>query len=193
MGQEAGNEDDAPDVVRKPDEVARRALGLFAAVSLGFRADRQAVLEWLTEEKLWDALSPIEKAFVDTASPSEKQMINASWWSERLIVLLWALKLADALPPPNEQFKESFLDLLPPFSGVSVSQFIRDAKLRPNKELRDMQAKILRFHWQARDDRLHGRTRYPTVDMEIIQERHHAINWVIGYEGLAWDDVTADT
>jgi hypothetical protein len=31
------------------------------------------------------------------------------------------------------------------------------------------------------------------VDIEIIQERHHAINWVIGYEGLSWDEVTTDT
>ena len=31
------------------------------------------------------------------------------------------------------------------------------------------------------------------VDVEIIQERHHAINWVIGYEGLPWDLVTTDT
>jgi hypothetical protein len=31
------------------------------------------------------------------------------------------------------------------------------------------------------------------VDLEIVQERHHAINWVIGYDGAPWDEVTTDT
>ena len=35
--------------------------------------------------------------------------------------------------------------------------------------------------------------RQRAVHTEDKQERHHAINWVIGYDGLAWDDVTTDT
>jgi hypothetical protein len=33
----------------------------------------------------------------------------------------------------------------------------------------------------------------PGIDIEIVQERHHAINWVTGYDGLPWDEVTTDT
>jgi hypothetical protein len=29
--------------------------------------------------------------------------------------------------------------------------------------------------------------------LEIVQERHYAINWITGYGGLPWDEVTTDT
>jgi hypothetical protein len=50
-----------------------------------------------------------------------------------------------------------------------------------------------REHWRARDARFHGRAQPPGIDIEIIQERHHAINWITGYGGQSWDDVTTDT
>jgi hypothetical protein len=33
----------------------------------------------------------------------------------------------------------------------------------------------------------------PGIDIEIVQERHHAINWITEYDGLPWDEVTTDT
>ena len=33
----------------------------------------------------------------------------------------------------------------------------------------------------------------PGIDIESAQERHHAIKWITGYEGLPWDEVTTDT
>jgi hypothetical protein len=86
-----------------------------------------------------------------------------------------------------------FQDILPPFAEVSVSAFIARAALRPDDELMALADKMLDQHAEARRAMLAGTPpRYP-VDTEIIQERHHAINWVIGYEGLPWDDVTTDT
>jgi hypothetical protein len=49
----------------------------------------------------------------------------------------------------------------------------------------------LEGHWKARDGRLHERSMPPGID--IVQERHHAINWIIGYDRLPWDEVTTDT
>jgi len=31
------------------------------------------------------------------------------------------------------------------------------------------------------------------IKIEIVQERHRAINWVVGYCAQNWDEVTADT
>ena len=31
------------------------------------------------------------------------------------------------------------------------------------------------------------------IEIEIVQERHHAIKWITGYEGLPWDEVATDT
>jgi hypothetical protein len=27
----------------------------------------------------------------------------------------------------------------------------------------------------------------------VVQERHYGLNWLIGYRGQKWDDITTDT
>jgi uncharacterized protein DUF4272 len=31
------------------------------------------------------------------------------------------------------------------------------------------------------------------LDSGVVYERHYALNWLIGYMGREWDDVTTDT
>jgi hypothetical protein len=70
-----------------------------------------------------------------------------------------------------------------------------DNEIRPAHEVaRRRQAELhLEEHWRARDARLHERSMPPGIDIEIVQERHHAINWITGYDGLRWDEVATDT
>lgn len=56
-----------------------------------------------------------------------------------------------------------------------------------------MKEKIERLHWKARDAKIHNKSPDESVNIEIIQERHHAINWVVGYCGLGWDEMVCDT
>ncbi|MGH7024611.1 MAG: DUF4272 domain-containing protein [Caulobacteraceae bacterium] len=183
-----------PDLIRSADEVARRALALFSVVGLALGAERKLVLRWLRENELWSDLSPIELGFIDSSSPSRQQVINAGWWSERLVMLLWALGEVEEIPPSTEQCDTSeFQDVPPPFADVSVPAFIARAMLRPDAELIEMADLVLDLHWAARDAQLNNRAPRSPVDIEVIQERHHAINWVIGYEGQPWDEVTSDT
>ena len=183
-----------PDVIRSPDEVARRALALFSVVGLALGAERELVLQWLRENELWDALSPIEAGFIDSSPPSRKQVINATWWSERLVILLWALGEVEQLPAADKQYDtREFQEVLPPFADISVPAFVARAALRPDAELIEMADSMLGLHWAARNAELTDRASRAPVDIEIIQERHHAINWVIGYDGAPWDDVTTDT
>jgi hypothetical protein len=77
--------------MRDAPTIALRALALFGVVGLALGAPRNDILDWLKTEKLWDELSPKELAYVSAEKPTRKQKIDATWWSERLIVLLWAL------------------------------------------------------------------------------------------------------
>jgi hypothetical protein len=43
------------------------------------------------------------------------------------------------------------------------------------------------------DARVNGRATPAGLDADVIMERHHALNWLIGYMDQAWDDVTTDT
>ncbi len=183
-----------PDEIRSAVEVAQRCLAVFSVIGLALGAERAAVLAWLSENDLWKELAPSEAGFIDTRAPSRKQLINASWLSERLIVLLWALGKVARIPSGDKQCDTAiFQNILPPYSSVSVQEFVTAATLRPETELIECADQILNLHWTARDAKIKGVAPLQPVNLEVIQERHHAINWVIGYDGLDWDEVTTDT
>lgn len=136
----------------------------------------------------------MERDLAVSERPTRKQLIDASWQSEALIVLLWALEKVEDLPPANTQCDTSlFQKLLPPYADMSVKDFVRLAIRRSDEALTDMADMILNLHANARYAANHDRVASPGIDIEIVQERHRAINWVIGYEGLPWDQVTTDT
>jgi uncharacterized protein DUF4272 len=192
--QDAHEEAPAEDEIREASTIARRALALFAVVGLGLGAPKEATVAWLRDEKLWDELSPEELKFVSASVPTERQSVNASWRSEALLILLWSLGVVEDLPDLAEQCDTGeFQEVLPPFANVSVNEFVSAAERRSNEELLEMADTLLNSHWKARDAQIHNRPMPANLDIGIIQERHHAINWVIGYDGLPWDEVTTDT
>jgi len=185
---------DPPDQVRNPREIALRALALFSVTGLAAGAPRDDILDWLTNESLVDQLTPSELAYVSSQSPSKQEQVNASWRNEALLVLVWALGAIERMPAFNEQCNtEDFQGVLPPFADISVSEFINGATRRSDEVLNDLADELLDSHWEARDAQIHGSPVPAHLDISIIQERHHAINWVIGYNGLPWDEVTTDT
>jgi len=185
---------EARNEIRSPQAVALRALAVFAVAGLSQGAPRPDVLNWLSDNNLWRALAPSEAEYIDTPEPSHKQKINASWLSERLVVLVWALGLVAKLPKADEQCNMGeFQKTLPPFADLSVDEFVAKSTLRPAAELLALAGETYDLHWHARDAKIHGRVPVKPVELGIIQERHHAINWITGYEGLDWDDVTTDT
>ncbi|MHA6824148.1 DUF4272 domain-containing protein [Ralstonia pseudosolanacearum] len=182
------------DEIREAPAIAKRALALFAVVGLALGVTKDETVAWLRDESLWEELSPQELMFVSGSAPTERQFINASWRSEALLILLWALGLVEALPGLAEQCDTGNIrQVFPPFADVSVKEFVSKAQRRSDRELLDMADILLNAHWMARDACIHNQPMPSNLDIGIIQQRHHAINWVIGYEGLAWDEVTTDT
>lgn len=186
--------DEVPeDEIRDAGAIARRTLALFAVISIAFGDDKQKLIAWLRAEDLWAELSPSELDFITSETPSERQVVNASWRSEALLPLLWSLSLVETIPAASETCApSSFLEILPPHAAVSVNEFVASARRRSDEALLDMADEILHLHWEARDALINGRE-CPEVHIGIIQERHHGINWVIGYGQSPWDDVATDT
>jgi len=186
--------DDVEDQIRAATEVASRALALFGFFAVSVGAPREETVGWLKQSLLWDYVSPQEASFLLNPSPSQREINNASWRSEALLMLLWSISKVESLPPANEQCNTTvFQELLPPYADVLPADFIAAAVLRSEEELFDMSNTCLDLHWKARDAQLNGRPAPDQVDIEIVQERHLAINWVTGYCGLPWDEVTTDT
>lgn len=184
----------ALDVVRAPEEVARRALALFSIVGIALGAPKSDVVDWLADSGLEADLAPSERRFIESQAPSQQQIVNASWLSERLVVLCWALEKIAELPHPDEQCDTAFFqEILPPFADMTAAGFLAEAKLRSDRELIEKAGEIMDQHSRARNAKLTGSPPKIPVDIEIIQERHHAINWIIGYERAPWDEVATDT
>ena len=68
-----------------------------------------------------------------------------------------------------------------------------EGRLRPAGELLDAADLIYRYNWACVDARVNGRATPAGLDCGVVIERHHALNWLIGYLGQAWDDVSTDT
>jgi hypothetical protein len=182
------------DKVRSAEEIATRAIVLFAVVGVGLGANRAEVWNWLNAQNLAELLTPRERSVMEGPEPTRKQLMNAGWQSEALFVLLWALQKIEELPPANAQCNTSELQaILPPYAEISVRSFIQTATRRSDNALVAMADEMLDLHWRARDAAIHNRAPPHDVNIEIIQERHHGINWVIGYDGAQWDEVTTDT
>lgn len=86
------------DEIRPAQEVARRALALFAVVGTALGVPRDEVISWLRTEGLWGALTPHEVAYLELPNPPRKAHVNFGWQTERLMVLLWALGEVQELP-----------------------------------------------------------------------------------------------
>ena len=126
------------------------------------------------------------------APASTLAMLGVDTWAEA--VLLWALGRIQELPDSATQCDTGvFKSVLPPFATTSTQAFIAQATLIDADRLWLQADLYLEVHWKARDARLHERPMPPGIDIEIVQERHHAINWITGYDGLPWDEVTTDT
>jgi hypothetical protein len=195
--------------IQAADQVARRCIVLYAVLAAGHDEPRGELVAWLRREGLWDAVSPKESEFLVSESPAQKQRINATWRAEALLPLLWSLGLIAALPIPQQLCDMQLIrSVLPPLLA-SVREFISTVRLRSDSEIIDANEKIYQIHWRVRDARLRGQPtplgklpRMAHADYDppaesynsgVVQERHHALNWLIGYCGQDWDNITTDT
>lgn len=135
--------------------------------------------------------SPEERAFIDNPAPSRQDRIKFFWQYECAWVLLWALGYVHTLGKPVAQCDPAdavdFMRLRTP------AQFLAEAKLRDLAEILDQADLIYRYRWAIVDARLFGRETPAGLDPDVAVERHHALNWLIGYDDQDWDDISTDT
>jgi Domain of unknown function (DUF4272) len=185
-------EDEETAQIRSLEEVAWRAMALNIVAVKGEGLEHDRVLEIIEQYNLEHALTPNEREFILNDEPSEHDRIQFAWRYECYWVLLWALSYIGELGRPDQ------ICDVPRAVRVMVDrtaeEFIRDGKLRGASEILDATDLIYRYHWACVDARLKGGRAPVGLDAGVVMERHHALNWLVGYaDNAEWDDVSTDT
>ncbi|MGW1422283.1 DUF4272 domain-containing protein [Bradyrhizobium manausense] len=176
---------------RSKEEVALRTLCVLFVAAKGEGLGEELVERLLESYELRAHLTPEELAFVLDKSPSQHDRIQFTWRHEAAWTLLWALGFVAQLGKPAQICDVGFAAST--MAERTTSEFIEDSELRPISEILDQADLIYRYHWAVRNARIKGQQVPAALEPGVTKERHHALNWLIGYDDEAWDDVTTHT
>jgi hypothetical protein len=179
--------------LRSPRDVGLRILCLFCVVGTAFDPGDTAFREYLRNHGLWEHLTPEEVAFLTAEAPDRKSVINFTWRLEALFLLMWACSLVEVLPLPRQEADGRRVVSRLPGVDQSPWPFVERLGLRAKAEILDASDLIYRVHWAAREAALSGGQPPAGLNRSVVQEWHHAINWLTRYDDLEWDLVTTDT
>lgn len=177
--------------VRSKEEVAYRVLALLVVAVKGEGLEQATVDRVIKDYELDGRFTPKELAFIQNPSPSQRERIDFSWRYEAAWTLLWALGYVEKLGKPTGICDvRRAVELM---RARSAKQFAADAKLRSMPEILDQADRIYRYHWAVVDARVNAKNAPAELQSGVTQERHYALNWLIGYMDQEWDDISTDT
>lgn len=151
------------------------------------------MIEWLKRESLLDSISPKEHLLLFGGTATQQQLINATWRAEAMVPIMWALNLFEVMPEPTRLCDLELIQKNIPEIGTSTATFVSGSTLRSEEEITDANDQIFDLHWSIRDAQVFGRPVPNGLVPGVVQERHHALNWLVGYFDQDWDDVATDT
>lgn len=172
-------------------EAAQRVLALLAVVDRIYENPPIRIRTWVNDNEVAQYFSAEERGFFFSDKITEKQRVKFSWRAEALGVLLWALSGMNRMPSLEEKVDLSKIDMVKD-AIQRTSEFLRDAALRTDDEVYDLELSMCEAHWLVRDAQIHGKRPPANVNPGLVQERRHATCWLIGM-GEDWDDVPIDT
>ena len=181
--------------LRTPEDVLRRMLALFVvAIRSESLTGEQPIAAADLQKRFPPAfagLTDAERAFLALESPAPQEITQFLWRYEAILVLQWALGLQDALP---------LADAICDVSAISRTAIERGTEglrkqpaMRPAAEILDALDLHYRLHWATRQALLKKPPVPAALNDGVLQERHHALNWLVRFEDRGWDDVDTPT
>ncbi len=180
--------------LRSSKEIAARAAVLAITNFVAFNTiDSETATDYMIEYNLWEYVTPEEKNFI--SDPTEEKKFQETWKCECIWVLLWALKIVNTLPFPNELCDLNHIpfEKYPVGGDRNPNDFINsNHEIRSKSEILDANDLYYRYDWACVDARINNREMTQTHP-GIVYERHYALNWLINYMDQEWDDISCDT
>ncbi len=179
-------------LLREPADVGPRALALYAVAARALpkglgRGGAKSLVKG--HESI---LTPSEAEFLGSFFPGSATKIRFGWRLEALQVLLWALGWIKELGMPSQPTEVRAV-LAAIETGGSPSALLRVQTLRSASEILDHLDLIYRAHWVTTDARVRQIPPPEWLEPGVVQERHHALNWLTRCRNEEWDEVSTDT
>ncbi|MFC4667854.1 DUF4272 domain-containing protein [Seohaeicola nanhaiensis] len=178
---------------RTPEAVGTRIICLALVSMKGAGADHDFVLEGVQHYGVEKELSPKESTFILDREPSENARLQFSWRAEAGHALLWAAGRYDELLFPSTSCDwNAFWSI---FHTGDRASFLNGVLLRSQSEILDESDFTYRLHWAAREASMKGQAMPAGLNMDVVVERHHALNWLAAPadEPYLWDETPTDT
>lgn len=175
-------------------DVAERAMALCLIAARAEGLERTRTVEWLERFGVRGALTPEERSFLARETPTDEERVRFLRRYEAYWMLLWALGFVGSPGRPDERCD--------PYRAAHTlreresDRFRAEATLREVDELLD-EADLLTRYEHAVQVAL-SEERAPPAELEpaVVQERLHALRWLLGLPGGSpWDadgDATRD-
>lgn len=176
---------------RSHEAVVRRALAILCTAVKGEGLPQESVDALIDDFGVREDLSPEERAFIEDDSPDTFTRVQFAWRYEAAWAMLWALSAVETLGPPREIVNVRSMGAI--VRGETAATLVEKTTLRPIEEILDQADLTYRYRWALVDARLKDIEPPAGLDPGVALERHRALNWLIGYLGQDWDDVTPDT
>jgi hypothetical protein len=165
--------------------------------------ERDNIILWFKEEKIWDKVSPNEKDFLTDSNPDENTLMNLSWRIESALTLGWCLKKVKSLPrldnDNNETVIEEFQQNVPEI-GDSLMLFLTELEYRDFNEIYEENLLNELATTYFRDLMFNGKKDETKINRFTSFERHQVLNWLrTSYEdeseinGELWDETDTST
>ncbi|MEM1356081.1 MAG: DUF4272 domain-containing protein [Planctomycetota bacterium] len=172
------------------NDIADRLFCVLSIVACSYGFPKPKAWSWLVREHLEPSLTPNEMAYLK-AAPDQQPDTALQWRVEALWALAWCVGVHDTLDF-TKTCSDSFVTMLP-----DLAQDESTERLRSRMARRDM-TEILQsadlaycLHWSVRDAQIKKRPVPSNLQAQILQQRRHTLDWVLGEE--EWDKVSLDT
>ena len=173
--------------LRDAKSVAKRAVCLVALAAHAESAPKFDGPAFLKKHKVWDSISPQEKAFLEDPALTDRSVVT--WRYEAAYTLLWALGKFDTHQFPDKQ-KKATDSIKIVMEGAD--DLIANAKLRDQAEILDQADLYYRCYWLCRDAMVKEK-KMDKVSASVVYERLYSLNWLIRYMNKKWDETVVDS
>lgn len=165
--------------------------------------ERNEIVQWLKEERIWSKVSPIEKDFLIDLNPDEETLMDLSWRIESALTLGWCLKKIQSLPKLDSDEIDNEIEELQnniPEIGESLMQFLTQLEFRSLEEIHEENLLNEIATTYFRDLFFNGKKDETRINRFTSFERHKVLNWLRANNsnnaevtGELWDNTDTST